>query len=85
MSSDIQANARRELTKLASMVTEPNEGEAASRLLEKITGRPEPAQLRDALVLIGASEVIREARAQRDVADALDVGTEMLREARWSA
>lgn len=51
-----------QLLTVAAGVGEPDESAAVDRLLERLTSRPEPSQLRDALILVGAREVIRESR-----------------------
>ncbi len=51
--------ARQTLARLAGTVFEATEDQAAVRLLERISGEPDPEVLRDALVEIGVREVLR--------------------------
>lgn len=54
-----------QLRTVAACVAEADEAEAVERLLERITARAEPALLRDALILEGARQLIRQARGER--------------------
>jgi hypothetical protein len=47
------------LLHLAASISEPSEGEAVARLLERISSAPDPELLRDALVELGARELLR--------------------------
>ncbi len=51
-------NAAARLRELAVRVDEQTEGEAVSRLLEFVAQEDDRVELRDALVLVGAREVL---------------------------